>query len=275
MVENVNYSRDSTLVSCNQKEKLFFFSGSELHSGEAERIHSSSTNHRHIISNSKGVCKKIWEWTVGWGHNWCSRWSCFENGTGEIGKRGLLLQRLAGICEILLYSFGFFLVFKYAGNSQFTVVIFDVSGAEIYYPCKTNFEKQNSASERRRKRSSSFDHNGYNTRSKKHKLEDQEEIIDVDDDNVLSHGKSGNKDRSGQEIESSRNHEKEKARSRQRRCSKMKNTLRRKQSAIGSALNFKPENPSFTALIRRRNLTPFFWMCRLYFGEIIWENLVL
>lgn len=166
-------------------------------------------------------------------------------------------------------------MFKYAGNSQFSVVIFDVSGAEIYYPCKTNFEKQNSASERRRKRSSSFDHNGYNTRSKKHKLEDQEEIIDVDDDNVLSHGKSGNKDRSGQEIESSRNHEKEKDRSRQRRCSKMKNTLRRKQSAIGSALNFKPENPSFTALIRRRNLTPFSWMCRLYFGEIIWENLVL
>ncbi|XP_054814670.1 B3 domain-containing transcription factor VRN1-like [Prosopis cineraria] len=28
-------------------------------------------------------------------------------------------------------SFGFFLVFKYEGNSQFSVVIFDVSGAEI------------------------------------------------------------------------------------------------------------------------------------------------
>ncbi|KAI9071570.1 hypothetical protein K1719_046465 [Acacia pycnantha] len=47
--------------------------------------------------------------------------------------------------------FGFFLVFTYRGNSQFNVVIFDPSAAEIYYPLKVNPEKQNSAPERRRK----------------------------------------------------------------------------------------------------------------------------
>ncbi|KAI9093304.1 hypothetical protein K1719_027318 [Acacia pycnantha] len=53
--------------------------------------------------------------------------------------------------------FGFFLVFKYEGKSQFSAVIFDSSAAEIYYPPKLNSEKQNSAPKCRRKRPHSFD----------------------------------------------------------------------------------------------------------------------
>ncbi|KAK4285952.1 hypothetical protein QN277_002575 [Acacia crassicarpa] len=94
---------------------------------------------------------------------------------------------------------GFFLVFKYEGKSQFSAVIFDSSAAEIYYPPKLNSEKQNSAPKCRRKRPHSFDQCDHNTRSQKQKLvEDEKDIIDIEDDDALSHGKSGNRDRSGQ-----------------------------------------------------------------------------
>ncbi|KAF7800761.1 B3 domain-containing transcription factor VRN1-like [Senna tora] len=59
-------------------------------------------------------------------------------------------------------SYGSFLIFKYVGNSNFCVVIIDMSSAEIYYPCKNQSNN-----------------------------EEQEEIICVDDANAPSHGKSG------------------------------------------------------------------------------------
>ncbi|KAI9093352.1 hypothetical protein K1719_027366 [Acacia pycnantha] len=171
--------------------------------------------------------------------------------------------------------FGFFLVFTYRGNSQFNVVIFDPSAAEIYYPLKVNPEKQNSAPERRRKRPSSFDQCGYNTSSQRQKLvEDEQEIIDIEDDNALSHGNSGNKDRTGREIGNSRKNEKGKDRSGQGHCSKMMNRAlsKRRQRAKQATQNSESKNPlSFTAIIRPNNLNLYyldvpasFWKVYLY-----------
>ncbi|KAI9071569.1 hypothetical protein K1719_046464 [Acacia pycnantha] len=171
--------------------------------------------------------------------------------------------------------FGFFLVFTYEGNSQFNVVIFDPSAAEIYYPLKVNPEKQNSAPKRRNKRPSSFDQCGYNTRSQRRNLvEDEQEIIDIEDDNALSHGKSGNKDRAGREISDSRKNENGKDRSGQGHCSKMMNRAlsKRRQRAMQATQNSESKNPlSFTAIISSTNLNRYyidvpasFWKVYLY-----------
>ncbi|XP_028783074.1 putative B3 domain-containing protein Os04g0346900 [Neltuma alba] len=130
-------------------------------------------------------------------------------------------------------KFGFILAFKYEGNSHFSLVIFDVSAAEIHYPlCKDNSEKQNLESKCPGKKSS-FNHCSYNTRRKRHELEDQEEIIDIDCANDLSPGKLGN-NKSYNSAENSRKQERN--RSGPGRSSKMmKKTLSRKQRAIRAA----------------------------------------
>ncbi|XP_028779894.1 B3 domain-containing transcription factor VRN1-like [Neltuma alba] len=154
----------------------------------------------------------------------------------ELKKSGNEVWFCKGWDEFVKYysiSFGFFLMFKYEGNSQFGVVIFDISAAEIHYPYKINSQTE----KHRTKRTSSSDQCGYNTTSQRHELE-EEEIIDLDDETALNLGKSGDKDRSEQGH-----------------CSKMKKrSLSKKQRAMEAAQKFKPANRSFTVTIRASHL---------------------
>ena len=96
-------------------------------------------------------------------------------------------------------TFGFFLVFNFEGNSQFSARIFDSSANEIHYPLKHKPQKQNLLEAKcSRKRPKSFDHCGDMTRSMKQKLKDEDEIIDIEDEDALEDYKSGNGDRNGE-----------------------------------------------------------------------------
>ncbi|TKY49947.1 B3 domain-containing transcription factor VRN1 [Spatholobus suberectus] len=144
------------------------------------------------------------------------------------GKHVLFCTKWREFVKYYSLSYGSHLVFRYEGSSKFRVLIFDITSAEICYPCKsggTNGEGE-----------PNLDNNTHpNCPGKRSKLD-----VDVDDVNLKSQSKPRKKESSSSDGK------------------RVKNGGSENQSSLEIAKNganrFKPKNPSVTSTIKARQL---------------------
>ena len=125
--------------------------------------------------------------------------------------------------------YGYLLVFKYQGNSNFNVLVFDKTTTEIQYPLSMNC-----------------------------KLEGQADIMELEDANISMHHKNDNEMSNSNELAMKHVEAKEKFVKTivSRRSSKGKFKMSRgRERAIQAARMFKPKNPSFIGIIRHYNMS--------------------
>ena len=152
-------------------------------------------------------------------------------GLKRCGKNVWFCSNWQEFAKYYSISYGSILVFKYEGDSNFRVLIFDITATEICYPCKTWVPNKRSRAEYQQ-------HRANETRNKKHRGENQVEITDVDNVNLprqkhrtTSLGRQG------------------KSRCNQNRTSRVSNTS--SQRAKDAAIKLNQKNRSFVATIGR------------------------
>uniref|UniRef100_A0A2N9HQA1 TF-B3 domain-containing protein n=1 Tax=Fagus sylvatica TaxID=28930 RepID=A0A2N9HQA1_FAGSY len=120
--------------------------------------------------------------------------------------------------------YGYFLVFKYEGNSNFHVLIFDKTATEIQYPNRKNC-----------------------------KLEDEVEIIESDDANISIHDKLNENEMSNSNELPTKHEEVVKEKFVKKKLSDM-SLKGGTERATQAARMFKPKNPSFIGIVRPYNI---------------------
>ena len=160
--------------------------------------------------------------TVPHGHIW-------QVGLEKADKSIWFCDGWKDFAEYHCICYGYFLVFRYEGNSNFHVLVFDKTATEIQYPLSKNCN-----------------------------LEDQVEIVELDDAYISMHDKLNENEISNSEQFPSKHEEvKEKFVKKKFSSTSSKGELMMSKGgerAIQAARTFKPKNPSFMGIIQLYNI---------------------
>ncbi|XP_050254198.1 B3 domain-containing transcription factor VRN1-like [Quercus robur] len=161
--------------------------------------------------------------TVTHGHIW-------QVGLEKADKSIWFCDGWKDFAEYHCICYGYFLVFRYEGNSNFHVLVFDKTATEIQYPL-----------------------------SKHCNLEDQVEIVELDDAYISMHDKlNENEIFNSKQFPSKYEEVKEKFVKKKISGTSSKGELmmsRGGERAIQAARTFKPKNPSFMGIIQLYNIS--------------------
>ena len=77
-------------------------------------------------------------WAIHRSYSHCSLWWNLASGIEETDNNIWFCNGWQDFTEYHSICYGYFLVFRYEGNSSFHIVIFDKTAIEIQYPCRKN-----------------------------------------------------------------------------------------------------------------------------------------